>query len=80
MLYSFYLLLGTFKNADMDTIELTTEEKRILKKAKAEMLTDRYATPASNQRNEQKIAKVADKYNVDTQVIWDAIKTGVVLK
>lgn len=58
----------------MGKIQLTKEENQELKKIKTELLTDKNATPASNQACERKIAFIAKKYNVDSQIIWDSIK------
>ena len=58
----------------MKTIKLTTSEQKMLQKVKKELRTDKDATFTSQSRNNDKIEKVAKKYDVDTQVIWDSIK------
>jgi predicted DNA-binding protein YlxM (UPF0122 family) len=57
----------------MTKIMLTKEELRQLKAAKKQLLTDQQATFTSNARSWATIKKVADKYNVDSQKIYDLI-------
>lgn len=57
----------------MKTIKLTTSEQKMLQKVKKELLTDKDATFTSQGRNYDKIEKIAKKYDVDTQVIYDSI-------
>ena len=52
---------------------LSKEELRQLKAAKKQLLTDQQATFTSNARSWATIKKVADKYNVDSQKIYDMI-------
>lgn len=48
-------------------------ELRAFKKAKKELRTDKNATFTSQTRNNNIIEKLAEKYKVDTQIIWDSI-------
>lgn len=57
----------------MNKIQLTKEEQKLLTKVKNALLTDINATPSSQTRCHEEIAKVAKKYNVDSQVIYDSI-------
>jgi predicted DNA-binding protein YlxM (UPF0122 family) len=45
----------------------------MLKKVKKELLTDRNATFKSQSKNSAEIQKIAEKYNVDSQIIYDSI-------
>jgi len=58
----------------MNNILFTASEIKILKQAKKELLTDRQATFDSNRRNNAKIQAIAEKYNVNTQTVWNLIK------
>ncbi len=57
----------------MKTIKLTSDELKILRKVKKELLNDSHATFKSQSRNNDRLQKVADKYGVSTQVIYDSI-------
>jgi hypothetical protein len=69
-------ILGIKKVPDLfmpPVIELTKDEVKELKRAKNQLLTDQQATFTSNARSWATIKKVADKYNVDSQKIYDLI-------
>ena len=57
----------------MKAIKLTTSEQKMLKKVKKELLTDRNATFKSQSKNSAEIQKIAEKYNVDSQIIYESI-------
>lgn len=57
----------------MKKIQFTALEVEQLKAIKKYFITDSKATTSSQTENSQKLAKIAAKYNVDTQVIWDSI-------
>lgn len=57
----------------MKKILLTKEELRQLKAAKNQLLTDTTTYWENNKKSEAVIKKVADKYNVDTQIIYNLI-------
>jgi hypothetical protein len=57
----------------MKAIKLITSEQKMLKKVKKELLTDRNATFKSQSKNLAEIQKVAEKYGVDSQIIYDSI-------
>lgn len=57
----------------MKIIKLTASEQKKLKRVKKELLIDRNATFKSQSKNSAEIQKVAEKYGVDSQVIYDSI-------
>ena len=57
----------------MAKIILTPEEIRQLKAAKKQLLTDTKTYWENNPKSQATIKKIADKYNVDTQIIYNLI-------
>lgn len=51
----------------------TDSELKQLKRTKKELLTDENTTFTSQTRNNNIIERLAEKYKVDTQIIWDSI-------
>jgi len=45
-----------------------------MKKVRQDLLHNSSATTTSNQRSEGEMTAIANKYNVDTQIIWDLSK------
>ena len=55
-------------------IKLTKAEMETMKKVRQDLLHNSSATTTSNQRSEGEMTAIANKYNVDTQIIWDLSK------
>ena len=59
---------------DENKVQLTPEENRLLNKVKTQLLNHAHGNKQAYLKNHRKLIEVAEKYNVDAQVIWDSIE------
>lgn len=70
---TFHQIINLQTTNKMTKIILTKEELRQLKAAKKQLLTDTKTYWENNPKSQAIVKKVADKYNVDTQIIYNLI-------